>query len=137
MYTKSSTYNSNPIINSYINNLNDNPNNDNNLQKSRTSHGNENFNRTSFTLGLNNLYQNHLETVLEAVSEASNSKIDSSEISDDEENDENNKNNKKNETKESGKIKDESGTITSKQKNQPTDIKIIDNEYNPAIKKSL
>ena len=82
------------------------------------------------------MYQNHLETVLEAVSEASNSKIDSSEISDDEEKNENNKNNIKNETKESGKVKEELCTITSKQKNQ-TDTKINDNECNIVNKKSL
>ena len=137
VYIKSSTYNNNPNINTYINNLNDNPNNDRNLQKARTSHENENFNRASFTLRINNLYQNHLETVLEAVSEASNSKIDSSEISDDEENNDNNKNNIKNDTKESGKNKEESGTITSKQKNQQTDAKINENEYYVTNKKSL
>ena len=117
------------------NNLNDKPNIDKNIQKSRTCQDNENFNRVSFTLRLNNLGQNHLETVLEAVGEASDSKFDSSKISGDAENDKGNKNNIKNETKESLKIKEESGNLAST-KIQGTETK-NDSENNFVKKKSL
>ena len=89
---------------------------------------------------LNNLGQNHLETVLETVNEVSNSKIDSSELSEEEENKENN-DNKKNE--ESLKIKEESGNITTENKGTRTgtgtgtDTKINDSDCNVGIKKSL
>jgi len=140
LFTKSSTYNNNQNNNTYyINNINDNQNNNINIQKARTCRENENINKASLTIRLNNLGQNHLETVLEAISEASNSKIDSSELSEDEENEVSNKNNIKNETKESGKIKEEFNKFPSEHKNQGTgtDTRIYDSEYNLANKKSL
>ena len=149
-YTKSSTYNnpsqSNDTFN--YNNLNDNMyNNSIQIQKSRTCQENEKFQRQSLTIRLNILGRNHLETVLETVSEASNSKIDSSEITDNEnedkknnndnkENNDTNDNTGKNETKESGKNK-ESENINSEQKMQGSDIKINDNDFNVVTKKSL
>ena len=91
MYAKSRTYNKkeNNITHNIIK-LSDNAiNNINQIQKSRTCRENQNIHRTSFTLRLNNFGQNHLETVLETVSEVSISKVDSSEISDEDENNEN------------------------------------------------
>ena len=134
---KSSTFNQkeNHIINENNNetkNLNDNIiNNINAIQKSRTYIENT-IPRLSFTLRLNNLGQNHLETVLETVSETSNSKVDSSEISDDEGNIINN------EGIETKQLKEESGNINSEQKLQ-TDTRINDSEYNNTTqnKKSL
>jgi hypothetical protein len=69
---------------------------------------------------MNNIGRTRLETVLETVSEVSNSKIESSEISDDNENRDNkenkdtNENTGKIETKESGKNK-ESEDINAEQ----------------------
>lgn len=83
---KSSTFNQkeNSItneINNEINNINDNVIiNSNIILQSRAYFENTNP-MLSFTLRQNNLGQNHLETVLEIVSEASNSKVNSSEIS--------------------------------------------------------
>ena len=108
-FTKSSTYNEqNNKSNNSFNNciLNDNDIINNNLiqlQKSRTCE-NEVFQRQSFTLGFNNINRNHLETVLETVSEVSNSKVDSSDVNKKKEETENNG---KNETKETGKNKEE------------------------------
>lgn len=135
IYIKSSTYNKRENNISFnINNLNDNSTNREQIQKSRTSE-NDNFHYSSFTLRLNNLGQNRLETVLETVSEASNSKVDSSEISDEEENNENNLKNEENEDK---KIKEEFGNSNNtEQKMQGTDTKINDSDYNIANKKSL
>ena len=135
IYIKSSTYNKRENNISFnINNLNDNSTNREQIQKSRTSE-NDNFHYSSFTLRLNNLGQNRLETVLETVSETSNSKVDSSEISDEEENNENNLKNEENEDK---KIKEEFGNSNNtEQKMQGTDTKINDSDYNIANKKSL
>ena len=107
------------------------------IQKSRTSE-NENFHYLSFTLRLNNLGQNRLETVLETLSEASNSKVDSSEISEEDENNQNNKKNEENEENEDKKIKEEvANSNNTEQKLQGTDTKINDSDYNIANKKSL
>jgi hypothetical protein len=135
IYIKSSTYNKRENNISFnINNLNDNSTNREQIQKSRTSE-NDNFHYSSFTLRLNNLGQNRLETVLETVSEASNSKVDSSEISDEEENNENNLKNEENKDK---IIKEEFGNSNNtEQKMQGTDTKINDSDYNIANKKSL
>ena len=157
-FTKSSTYNNqSQSINTFsygnINdNINDNINNNNiQIQKSRTCQEYENFQRQSLTIRLNNIGRTHLETVLETLSEASNSKVDSSEISDDTENEEikendDNKENKENyetnentgkyETKESGKNKDSENNNTE-QKIQGSDIRINDNDFNVVTKKSL
>jgi hypothetical protein len=109
-YTKSSTYNEhNNKSNNSFNNciLNDNDIINNNLfqlKKSRTCKENEVFQRQSFNLGFNNINRNHLETVLETISEVSNSKVDSSDINKKKEETENNG---KHETKETGKNKEE------------------------------
>ena len=84
------------------------------IQKSRTCQENDYFQRQSLTIRLNNIGRTRLETVLETVSEASNSnsKILSSEISDDNENKDNKENKETNEhtgkieTKESGRNKE-------------------------------
>jgi hypothetical protein len=138
IYIKSSTYNKRENNISFnINNLNDNSTNREQIQKSRTSE-NDNFHYSSFTLRLNNLGQNRLETVLETVSEASNSKVDSSEISDEDGNNGNNINTGKNEVIENKKIKEDFGNSNNtEQKMQGTDTKINDSEYNAANKKSL
>ena len=140
MYSKSSTYNKKENnISSNIIKLNDNSiNNINPIQKSRTCRENENIHRASFTLRLNNLAQNHLETVLETVSEVSNSKVDSSEISDEDANNENNGNIRNNEIIEDKKIKEDFGNSNNtEQKMQGTDTRINDSDCNAANKKSL
>jgi hypothetical protein len=112
-YTKSSTYNNhtNQSNNSFINcnnlndNDNDNLNNNARIQKSRTLQENDAFQRQCFTFHFNNINGNHLETVLETISEVSNSKVDSLEKSN---KDEENEDTGKNETKETRKNKDES-----------------------------
>lgn len=119
-------------INNEIKNINDNIiNNINAIQKSKTYIDNS-IPRLSFTLRLNNLRQNHLETVLETLSEASNSKVDSFEISNDEGNYINN------EGIETKQLKEESGNINSELKIQ-TDTRINESEYNNTTqnKKSL
>lgn len=141
LYTKSSTYNNNcsqvkKVFN--YNNLNDNINNNKNkIQKSRTCRENENINRHSFTIRLNNMGRNHLETVLETVNEVSHSIVDSIELSDDDEDERNDENTHKNETKETGKIKEESCNINSESKVKGTNTRINDSDYNEAKKKSL
>ena len=140
IYTKSSTYNKKEksISNNIIKLCDNSINNINPIQKSRTCRENENIHRASFTLRLNNLAQNHLETVLETVSEASNSKINSSEISDEDENKENNLNIEKNEIIEDKKVKEDFGNSNNtEQKLQGTDTRINDSDYNTANKKSL
>ena len=124
---KSITYNMNNDTSLNINYLNDNQNNNQiPLQKSRTSC--ENYNRSSFIIRLNNFGQNRLETVLETISEVSNSKVNSSsKIRDDNENNENS--NKKIEENENEKIKEE--TLDNTEKKIPgSDIKIYDSTYN-------
>ena len=140
MYTKSSTFNKkeHKISNNTIKLSDNSINNINPIQKSRTCRENENIHRASFTLRLNNLAQNHLETVLEKVSEVSNSKVDSSEISDEDENNNNNKDTGKNEIIENKKIKEDFGNSNNtEQRMQGTDSRINDSEYNAANKKSL
>ena len=118
---KSITYNINNTTSININYISENQNNTQQpLQKSRTSWENENFPR--LTLLLNNFAQNRLETVLETISEVSNSKI-----SDDNEN-----RNKNNEENENGKIKEEIDDNIEK-KIPGSDIKINDSNYNNNI----
>ena len=85
-------------------------------------------------LGFNNLKGNHLETVLETVSEVSNSKIDSSEKS---KKNEENEDTGKNKTKETGKNKEELGNNKCGRKNSEIDEKINDNDCNDNAKKLL
>ena len=137
--TKSSTFNEhnnqpNNLFN-YIN-INDNDiliNNNIPLQKSMSCQENEVFQRQCFTLGFNNINRNHLETVVETLSEVSNSKADSSELNN---KNEDNENSGKNETKETTKNKEESCNINSEQKNSGLDIKINERD-NFTPKKSL
>ena len=138
--TKSNTYNksNDPSTAFNIINLNDNLNN--NIQKSRTyREENLNINRTSSILRLMNLNQNHLETVLETVSEASNSKVDSSGISNENENDSDNSENKDdiNENDTGNKKTKEETINNSDHKINASDFRIYDSENNTATKKSL
>jgi hypothetical protein len=113
----------------------------NNIQKSRTCRENENIfiNRTSSILHLINLNQNHLETVLETVSEASNSKIDSSEISNENENNSNKIESKDdiNENDTVNKKTKEETINNSEHKINGSDFRINDSDNNTATKKSL
>ena len=139
--TKSNTYDKRNDQSTSFNIINLNDNMNNNIQKSRTCRENENIfiNRTSSILHLINLNQNHLETVLETVSEASNSKIDSSEISN-----ENGNNSNKIESKDDI---NENDTVNKKTKEETinnsehkingSDFRINDSENNTTTKKSL
>lgn len=139
-YTKSNTYNNQTSNsnNSFIN-YNNLINNDNiytnkiHIQKSRTCLVNE-VKSQNIKLGFNNLKGNHLETVLETVSEVSNSKIDSSEKS---KKNEENEDTGKNKTKETGKNKEELGNNKCGRKNSEIDEKINDNDCNDNAKKLL
>lgn len=145
LYTKSNTFNNSRQANNSFNysNINDNINNNIiQIQKSRTCRENEVLKRQSFTIRLNNMGANHLETVLETVSEVSNSKNVSSEISDDDDNvNKENENNDQNKggTNEKEKNKEESGNININidLKIQGSDTKINDSDYNAATKKTL
>lgn len=112
LFLKSSTFNKNIQKNSNVNNNINDPASKNDrqkkLQKAKTC--NE-IDKINYSVGLNNLGQNHLGVVLEAISEVSNSNVDSSEISIDE--DENERNGK-NSIKENGKVKEESSTSDKK-----------------------
>ena len=130
---KSSTFNKEKNIAYEINNINEIPiNNENSIQKSRTIENQ--IPRLSFTLRFNNMGPNHLETVLETVSEASNSKVDSSEISDE------NEDNKKNEEIENKKLKlkEESVNNISSDLKIQTETRMNDSDFNSNLnKKSL
>ena len=145
LYTKSNTYNNSSQANNSFNysNINDNINNNIiQIQKSRTSRENELLKRQNFTIRLNNIGVNHLETVLETVREVSNSKNDSSGISDDDdslnkENENNGQN--KNGINENDKNKEVSGNlnINIDLKIQGSEAKINDSDYNTATKKTI
>lgn len=136
---KSITYNICNDYTSFDNNLNDNQNNNYLLlQKSRTCRENEIINMPSFTFRFNNLRQNHLETVLETVSEVSNSKVDSSKISDNKENNENSENiNKINDKTQNEKTKEEIYNNNTEQKIQGFETRINDSNNNTITKKSF
>ena len=139
--TKSNTYDKRNDQSTSFNIINLNDNMNNNIQKSRTCRENENIyiNRTSSILHLINLNQNHLETVLETVSEASNSKIDSSEISNENENNSNKIESKDdiNENDTGNKKTKEETINNSEHKINGSDFRINDSENNKKKKKSL
>ena len=139
--TKSNTYDKRNDQSTSFNIINLNDNMNNNIQKSRTCRENENIfiNRTSSILHLINLNQNHLETVLETVSEASNSKIDSSEISNENENNSNKIESKDdiNENDTGNKKTKEETINNSEHKINCSDFRINDSDNNTATKKSL
>lgn len=139
--TKSNTYDKRNDQSTSFNIINLNDNMNNNIQKSRTCRENENIfiNRTSSILHLINLNQNHLETVLETVSEASNSKIDSSEISNENENNSNKIESKDdiNENDTVNKKTKEETINNSEHKINGSDFRINDSENNTTTKKSL
>lgn len=139
--TKSNTYDKRNDQSTSFNIINLNDNMNNNIQKSRTCRENENIyiNRTSSILHLINLNQNHLETVLETVSEASNSKIDSSEISNENENNSNKIESKDdiNENDTGNKKTKEETINNSEHKINGSDFRINDSENNTTTKKSL
>ena len=139
--TKSNTYDKRNDQSTSFNIINLNDNMNNNIQKSRTCRENENIyiNITSSILHLINLNQNHLETVLETVSEASNSKIDSSEISNENENNSNKIESKDdiNENDTGNKKTKEETINNSDHKINGSDFRINDSENNTATKKSL
>ena len=139
--TKSNTYDKRNDQSTSFNIINLNDNMNNNIQKSRTCRENENIyiNRTNSILHLINLNQNHLETVLETVSEASNSKIDSSEISNENENNSNKIESKDdiNENDTGNKKTKEETINNSDHKINGSDFRINDSENNTTTKKSL
>lgn len=142
---KSNTYNKRNDQSASFNIINLNDNLNNNIQKSRTCRENENIyiNRTSSILHLINLNQNHLETVLETVSEVSNSKVDSSEIDNENENDSDKMeskddiNNNDNDNDTINKKTKEETINNSDHKINVSDFRINDSENNTATKKSL
>ncbi len=84
LFIKSNTFSKHTNKNTKINNnSNEHPQDDSKekIQKAKTC--NE-LDKINFSVGLNNVGQNHLGTVLEAINEVSNSNVDSSEISIDE-----------------------------------------------------
>ena len=84
LFIKSNTFSKHTNNNTKINNnSNEHPQDDSKkkIQKAKTC--NE-LDKINFSVGLNNVGQNHLGTVLEAINEVSNSNVDSSEISIDE-----------------------------------------------------
>ena len=139
--TKSNTYNKKNDQSTSFNIINLNDNLNNNIQKSRTCRENENIyiNRTNSILHLINLNQNHLETVLETVSEVSNSKVDSSEISNENENDSQKIQSKDdiNENDTVNKKTKEETINNSEHKINGSDFRINDSDNNTATKKSL